>query len=431
MFWLLFISFAISNPLLGFEKEIGSCCASHGEIHQPPLESPQSLSQKGVDLACSYYLELAANPIGGKAHGFGNAGSLGFSMGLDLDRLARLHGFYFFTSVCFRSGVNLSARKIDNQFQVTQLYGGETIRLNELYLKETLAEGRFNLKAGRLNPGNDFLSSPFYCEYVNLAFCGNPIAMLFNTPFLEYPFATWGAYLGVKPHSDFLMKIAAYNGNLDTKENKYHGCNFTFESPQGVMWMSEWVYLLNQRSTSEGYRGNYKVGGYYISGDTALFKGGFASENFGGYFLCDQMLYRKYGPKTPQGLTYFGAFLFAPPNRNQFPFYLSSGLIYRGLIQARDDDYLSFGVAYGAYSKDLRFVQRQAQRTGIAGPYGSQPQNFETILELNYWYRLNSHLSITPDLQYVINPKGYGTEQNAFVVALQISLDLLGSPNQP
>jgi porin len=391
----------------------------------------EKLQEKGVNIAASYYIELAGNPIGGKNHGFAHAASVGWALGLDFDKLLNIHGLSFFSSALYRSGSNLSANKIDNQFPVTQLFGGGTIRLNEVYLKETLFDGNFHFKVGHLTGGNDFLSSPFYCEFISNALCGSPISVFFNAPFLAYPFSTWGAYLDFKPSKTVLLKFAVYNNNLGIKANKYHGCNFTFKSTDGAMWMNEWVYLLNQSPNDQGFKGNYKLGGYYQTGQKKLFNGGYQTGNYGLYALFDQMLYRKFGPGTSQGLTLFGSFLFAPPNRNMFPYFFDLALVYKGLFAGRNSDYLSFGMANGNYSSDLRAVQRRAKVSGIPSPLGDQPQFYETVFELNYWYRFNKYFALTPGIQYVINPKGYGTTSNAVILDMQISIDLLGLPTLP
>jgi porin len=418
----------------------GSATSSPPVLHPPSPIDPGALFdsdwhlkllEKGISTAASYYVEFVGNPVGGKEHGFGNAASLGVALGFDLDKLINAHGLSFFSSAIFRTGRNLSAQKIDNQFPVTQLYGGETVRLNELYFKETLFNGDMHIKAGRLTGGNDFLSSPFYCEFISNAICGNPISIFFNAPFLAYPFSTWGAYLDFKLYKNFLFKFAAFNDNLSIKENKYHGCNFTFKSTTGVLWMTEWLYLLNQLPTDTGNKGNYKIGGYYQSGKFNLFEGGHHKGNYGLYLLFDQMLYRKNGPGTTQGLTMFGSFLFAPPDRNMFPYFVDFGLIYKGIFTGRNKDYLSLGIANGNYSPDLRHEQKKSKRTGVASVFGDQPQSAETVIELNYWYRFNKWFAVTPGLQYVINPKGYGNIQNALVFETQISIDLIGLPMQP
>ncbi len=417
LFFLSLSSFCFSESSL-----ISSCCQTpNATAIEKSYDWYDNLKEKGVAMTASYYIEFAGNPVGGKARGVGNAGCFTFTLGLDLEKLLHVPGLRFFTSEAYRSGYNLTARKIDNQFEVTQLYGGETYRLVELYLQETLFDGRLRVKAGRLTEGNDFLQSPLYCKYLNLAFCGNPITILFNTPFFDFPFATWGGYLDFKPHESLLFKFAVYNNNIKIKENRYHGANFTFTSKQGIYYITEWVYLLNQGSKDTGQPGNYKIGAYYISGKTPKFEGGNQHGNTGFYILLDQLLYRaKEG--TTQGLTSYLSLLFAPSNRNEFPLFVNGGLIYKGVFSQRPQDYLTFGTAYGLYSSELRNSQRKASQS---------TQGFETILELSYWYQWNKRFSIAPDLQYVINPKGYGTIPNAFVIAVQLSLDLLGVPYQP
>lgn len=383
----------------------------------------QKWVDEGVLVSSSYYVEFAGNPVGGQARGVGNAATLAFSLALDFEKLANIPSFGFFTSSVYRSGYNLSARKINNQFPVTQLYGGETFRLNELYLRKGLLDDIVHIKAGRLTGGNDFLSSPFYCEFISNAICGNPISVFFNSPFLAFPFSTWGAYLDIVPIPELLFKFAVYNDNPSITKNKYHGCNFTFASTAGVLWITEWVY---RRTT--GYKGNYKLGGYYQTGKIHLFEGGHQTGNYGLYALFDQMVYKK---SDDERLTLFGSFLYAPPNRNEFPYFFDLALVWKGPFPSRIHDYLNLGVAYGSYSTDLRQAQRQAKGLGVNGPYGNKPQTAETILELNYWFRWNEWFAITPGMQYVINPKGYGTIPNAFVIETQLSIDLIGLPNQP
>ncbi|MGL4540685.1 MAG: carbohydrate porin [Candidatus Rhabdochlamydia sp.] len=376
------------------------------------------LKDRGVSIDISYVNDLLGNPIGGKRRGFANAGSLGIDLSVDFEKMACIQGLSLFTSFVYRSGNNLSSEYIDNQFPVAQVFGGETYRLNELYVQEAY-EDLFSLKAGRLCGGNDFLASPFYAKYVSNAFCGNPIGIFFNVPFTAYPNSTWGAYLSFKPHESFLIKGAIYNANSYISKNKYHGTNFTFHSTQGALLITEWAYLFNQLDC--GLPGNYKIGGYYTTGTSPKFIKDTQKGNYGYYFLFDQMLYQKEG--KDQGLTYFLALLFAPKDRNRFPFFFSTGLVYQGISENRPLDSISCGIAQGSYSSDLRSIQKKTY--SIEGSqFGNHPQTTETVLELNYWFQINKWLALTPDLQYIINPKGYGTIKNALVLGMQVSIEI-------
>jgi len=378
----------------------------------------QKLEERGVFLALTYFTDIQGNPVGGAHRGFAQAGSMGFQATIDLEKIAQIKGLQLFGSFVWREGTSLSAKKIDNQFPVAQLFGGQTYRLNELYLKEQLADGNVILKAGRLNAGNNFFQSPLYYYFVSNAFCGNPISIFFNSGFSAYPKATWGGYFDFLIRDQFKAQFGVYNVNPTIFKNKYHGCNFTFHSVGGILAIGQFSYLLNRAKTSRGLPGNYAVGYFYQTGEVQRFSGQEQKGNYCYYFLFDQMIYRK----GNLNVTPFAAIILAPTNRNLFPFFFDGGIIARGIIKNRADDTLVFGAAYGAYSSDLRQVQQNAMKGMILGPFGNRPQDFELVLELNYWYYVTPYWVITPDLQYIIHPKGHDSIQNALVLGTQIGI---------
>ncbi len=369
----------------------------------------ERLAGYGITTLSSFTTDMLGNPVGGKARGFAYAGSYGMSMNVNFDR-SGWEGLDLFASAVWRTGTNLSQRKIDNQFPVAQVFGSQTVKLNELYLIQTLLNGNFSLKGGRLDAGNDFFASVLYSRFVNNGFNGNPISIFFNVPFTAYPNSTWGAYLMFKPYKRLSAKFAVYNANSNIKKNKYHGLNFTFKSTNGVIWITEWCFLVNQELCDRGMPGNYKAGYFYLTGDEPKFKGGKQSGDPCYYLLFDQMIYRN---KT-KSLTSFTSLIFAPESCNMFPVFFNCGLVFKGPFAKRPDDALNFGYVYGKYSKDLASAQRHS---GVA------PQNFESILEINYWIQINPWFYIAPDMQYVIHPKGRKTP-NAYVIGAQIGISV-------
>ncbi|MCB1106803.1 MAG: carbohydrate porin [Chlamydiia bacterium] len=385
------------------------------------------LANDGVTIGTSYVSDILGNPIGGKARGFAFAGSFGLDINIDIGKHTALKGLYLYTSVVGRTGTNLSADKIGNQYPVAQVYGGQNVRLNELYLKQVLFNEWLLMKGGRLNAGNDFLQSELYYKFVNNGFDGNPISVFFNGPFTAYPNATWGFYLQFRPYKRILAKVAAYIAQDDVSENKYHGFNWSLNGSDGTQLITEWSYQVNQLKEDCGYPGNYRAGAfYYTESKGDKFLGGHYHGNWGYYFLIDQMIFRVGDPKLKRGLTPFVAVLFAPKDRNLLPFYISSGLVYKGLFPSRPNDYTNLGFIYGKYSTDMKKAQEIARRTHLmpVPTFGNQPQNFESVVELNHWFQINPWLIIVPDIQYVINPRGLGTIKDALVVGAQISITL-------
>lgn len=364
----------------------------------------------GVDFFLKYGNDIAVNPSGGYSQGWAQASSFDGGIRIDGKKTANIPGLSLYTSFSWPSGTSLTNRYIHNQFSVQQLYGGETLRLAELYIQESLFNEKFHLKCGRLCAGNDFLISPLFLFYVTSAINGIPIAIEYNIFFSGYPYTSWGAYLDFQI-SSLLFKFGVYDNNVKTWLNKYHGINFTFQSRQGVTFITEWAYLL-----SRTLPGNYKIGAYYVTEEHKHTEIGPLPSNYGFYFLFDQMFKRWNKSSTiTQGLTAWGTFLYAPSDRNSFPFFFSSGLIAQGPLDSRPDDALCFGISYGHYSSNIKHP--------MIIPV-NRSRRAETQLELNYNIQAANWLILTPVMQYVICPQGLSSIPNAYVLGIQIEIDI-------
>ena len=373
------------------------------------------IANKGVNFISSYFTDMIGNPVGGAAQGFAYCGSLGLAMDVDFERAADIPGFEFFVSAVWRTGTNLSRTKIKNQFPVQQLFGSETVKLNELYLRESLFDGRWVLKAGRLDAGNDFLQSNLYYQFVSNAFDGNPVAIFFNIPtFSAYPNATWGAYTSFIPYERVLAKAAIYNANSKISRNSYHGLNFTFESTNGAVLVSELSYLVNQEEDDEGMAGTYKVGYVYLTGATQTFSNRTVDGDWSAYAQLEQVIYRPDGGETNRALSPFLALLFSPKEKNLFPFYTIAGLVYQGLFQTGLMTRSISAWRMENIAPDLANTESQS---------GKPKQNYEAVVELNYWFQVNQWCVFTPDFQFIIHPQGLEIP-NAFCIGAQIGFVL-------
>ena len=360
----------------------------------------KKLADRGITFASSYVVDTLGNPVGGKAHGLAYAGSLGADVNLNFEKLCGVKGFDFYLGVVFRTGTSLSGKKIDNQFPVQQNYGGQNFRFDQIFFRKKWLDGKIVGEIGRLNAGDNFLQSPLYYKYVSNAFDGNPIGVFFNNAFTAYPNATWGALL-LFNYPNFEAKIGVYNGNKEVSQNRWHGLNFQFKSTDGAQLTGEVGYV-----KTGDYPGHYRIGGMYFTKDKAHFVGnGRGPGNYTLYLLIDQVI--------AKGVTPFAALLFSPKDRNKFPFFISSGITFDGIIPSRKDDFLALGVAYGRYSRKLNVSQALQ---------GEIEQNFETVIELNYKIQVTRWFEFQPDLQYIINPKGLGLYPNALAVGFQSKL---------
>lgn len=379
----------------------------------------KEMAEKGITVTSSYTANPLANVSGGERQGFAYTGSYGIDAKCDLEKIFGCRDWEFYVAFGWRAGSNL-ARKIGNQFPPAQVYGNQTWWLNQFYFRKTFCQEKGELKFGRIEGGDNFLQNPLYYHYVSNAFDGNPIGIFFNANFSAYPNSQWGAYLRYDFLKVFRAKFAIYSTNPRT--NYDNGFNWRFRGDDGTLYITEWSYRPNQEPCSQGLPGNYKVAYYHYSGKFDRFRGGTARGNYGGYLLVDQMIYRRGGPGSDCGLTPWVAFLFAPKDRNTFPFFFDGGVVYKGWMRCRPHDVSAFGLAYGSYSETLRDVQQIAKMLNIPGVYGDRPQNFEMVIELNHLFQINKYSYVQPCLQYIIDPKGYGDIPNALVLGGQFGI---------
>ncbi len=364
------------------------------------------LAEHGITFTSSYVIDIAANPSGGKRQGITQASSWGADLWIDLGKRTSLKGWHIYSSAVWRFGQNLSSRKIENQFGVQQVFGGENVRLVNLYIKKDLIEDKLWVKAGRVDPGNNFLQSDLYYSFVNNAFDGNPVAVFFNTPFEAFPNGTWGAYLQTNPQENLEYKVAVYNTNNRVNRNRTHGLDFSFRNDEGALLITELSFL--KSPNRKNFPGHYRLGYLTFTKEKEKILGG-KERNYTAYFMVDQTIYRREENPTST-LTPFAAFLWAPSEIGIMPFFFITGVVCEGMIPLREKDTTSFGVAYGSFSSELRKQQRSLN---------IEEQKQEVVYELNHRFQINPWFYMQPTIQYVVDPKGLYSTPNAWVVGLQ------------
>ncbi len=92
---------------------------------------------------------------------------------------------------------------------------------------------------------------------------------------------------------------------------------------------------------------------------------------------------------------------------------MNGGLVYKGLIPYRDQDYTTFGVIYGKFSTNWGDVT-EANGQGRA--------DYELVFEWGYKIQITKFAFIQPDIQYVINPGGTNSIPNALVLGAQMGV---------
>ena len=392
------------------------------------------LADQGVVPTLTWVSDMVGNPIGGLRQGFTESENLGLNIAVDLDKFAGWKGATFTVSLSQRSGSSLTKNYIGNQFNVQQVFGGETFRLVNLNVRQELLDGNLVVQLGRMPAGDNFLTSPYYWVFVQNGIDGNPVGIFLNAPGMTaYPTATWGARVLVRPTERTYLNFGFFNGDPTLGLNENHGADFSFRGP--LFFVAEAVWQRNMIQGDAGLPGNYKLGVYYNDGpfqDLASKVLGPAAPAFnvtanprngnaGVYALVDQGVLRFGEEGSRRGLGLFGAFLFAPDEEyNTMPFFMNGGMAFRGPFAARPTDFGGIAVIYGRYSGDQRAAQRQLQTVNPSVGV----QTHEVALEANYAFRIrDGRVIFQPDVQYIIRPSGTGLIPNALVLGFQLALN--------
>ncbi len=400
-----------------------------------------ALYKEGVDFSLTYTNNIAGNPAGGLDQGFTYTDNTLIGAAFDMEKLVGWNGATFTVSGLNRAGSSLSQDYIGNQFTVQQVYGGQTAMFYALILEQKLLDDRLALKAGRFAAGDDFASSPIYWLYMNNGIDGNPQAVPVNAQFSAYPWAVWAARLKAKVTSEIDVMVGAYQVSNRVFNPAYHGLDWSIRPDDGILLVSQigWSPEFFKQSVpapsekhsdqdgkslagksmlpmteQKGLPGHYWFGAYYSPWQYPQFgTTQTAGNGYGFYWNADQMVYQE-SPGSDQGLTLWSAFVLSPQeNISKVPFQANGGVVYKGLIPARDQDYSVFGVAYGQFSRDYAATQ-SAINQGNPG--------YELVLEWGYRLQVNQFLYVQPDIQWVINPGGRSEIPNALVLGAQMGV---------
>lgn len=399
------------------------------------------LDDEGVEIVANYTNNIAGNPVGGKSAGFTYTDNTYFGLQLDFEKIIGWRGLSFVVSGLNRAGTSLSEYNIGNQFTVQQLFGGQTAMFYALVLEQKLLDDKISIKFGRFATGDDFASSPIYWLYMNNGIDGNPQALPVNTQFSAYPWAVWAARLRVDPTPECYGMFGIYQVSNRVFNRSYQGLDWSIRPNDGVLligqigWTPEFFKrpvetssLVDRKMPSggkafkpvspatemKGLPGHYWFGAYYSPWEFAQFgTTETATDSYGFYWHADQMIWQE-APGSDQGLTLWSAFVLSPQqNIAKLPFEANAGIVYKGLIPTRDDDYTVFGFIYGKFSKNYA---RTVQATGAGYP------QYEIVLEWGYRINFTKFAYVQPDLQWVINPGGTGKIPNALVLGAQMGV---------
>jgi porin len=197
--------------------------------------------------------------------------------------------------------------------------------------------------------------------------------------------------------------VALFDGAPTDFSDNPHNLKWQFSRDDGILFFTE----LHRETRLKGNPGKIK-GGIYLHqhlfpppGNEFGDRDSLDRNNNGLYAIMDQEIWRR--PSGKRALAFFLQFGISPRSHNLNQYYIGSGLNLSGVAGRGGNDNLGIAVAHDG----LRTV------TGK-----------ETAIEITYSFPLFNYFMLQPDIQYIINPAGTGSElDNCIVASLRFNLN--------
>lgn len=385
-------------------------------------------AERGFDLNASYVSEDLYNLSGGTRETFVHAGQIALNANLDLEKLWGWKGAKFVGTVTLRDGENINNEAgVSALFGPQEIYGrGHVVRLTQFWLDQDLAGGKVQLRLGRLNPGADFQDG--HCNNLNLSFCANQAGNFVADYWYNWPISNWGAVATVHLNSEIYVKAGAYQINPNALR---FGLGSTLKIDGGVGTLLP--FELGWTPQLGGLAGTYKIGGWYSTADRAdVYRDidgapaaatGLAflqRDSASGLFLsASQQLTSGDGARPESGLKGFFRVSIADKATSPVDRTIAMGLAYQSPFASRPDDEVSLSLAFNHLNDRLADYRAERIALGATGPL---PGDNETTVEAYYTFRVNQALMIRPDIQWIHNPGGVSSAEDAVIVGARTVL---------
>ncbi len=404
------------------------------------------LESHGLEVDLDYLTENTGNITGGRSRGFAYSGQLGLEIDADLDKLFGWQGAAFHSITVNRQGTNGSVGTIGDDLATTQeIYGGGgnvVAHLVYAYIEQSLMHDRLDLAGGWLPVGTYFASSPLYCDFINVLFCGNPHPLPNYPTEDDWPQATLGGqarYL-ITPQVYLMAGVFTVDPDFGTGGGGISGFAWADSKKSGVSIPVElgWVPHFGPNRLIGHYKVGYARDTHRYAdvlentrGVPTLIGGGTAAstDRDDYYVLVDQMLLRQ-GKGDTDGVVVFGGWVHATESISPLTQHAFAAVTTTGSPWSRPADTLGLSFNWiemsGQFTRAEEIALEQGQTLplntdGFGTAYG--PQNTEQVVELDYSIAVHRGVTLIPDFQYIIRPGATTNTQDAAVLGFRTNIN--------
>lgn len=358
------------------------------------------LDDKGISLNGGFYGDLFKNLRGGL-----NTEDLDFmhlssiNLTVDTERLFGHKGGTFFIDLQHIGGDNPSDNVGDWQW-VSSLASDRRDQIAELWYEQKLMDDALRIKLGKIDAGSEFDVSDVGGEFLNASGGMSPTL----PGFVTYPDPAFGVVVEYLPCEHGYIRAGLFDGNgQEGKSLGDDGARTLFTGPGDLLLIGE----IGTDWTLGHLPGRAALGMTYHTGTFDRFEGGTDSGIPGVYLVVEHML-AKEAPDNDEDLQGTSLYLRAGAtdgDTQEVCYHVGCGVVSTGLVTGRDDDSIGLAMNYINFSDEASFT--------------SDELNFELFYKL----QVTHYLSLKPDVQYIVNPNGDESLDDALAIGMRFSLE--------
>ncbi|NYS31004.1 carbohydrate porin [Pantoea sp. WMus005] len=308
-------------------------------------------------------------------------------------------------------------------------WGGQSItRLGWLTFARSFDDRRLTWRIGMMNKVQTF-DQIIPCDFQMLSQCGGKSAN--SLTWNNWNVHTWGTTLEYNVTPVVTLKGGVMEQNPDAS-SRHHAWSSSTRGSKGVLLPVE----IEARPIFNGLPGAYNLGVVFTNApQTDLYRGrsgGAGADDPSGYdkhnrtwFLyagLNQQLTR-HQDDVNRGLSTSVSMSLADQRTNYMHSVYAASLRYRGLFDARPEDWIGVGLTWTEMSNQYARNQRFMNTMGAFSDYNDSAYHPVPGHSLNgeFYYRFRpfSWLELQPGIQYWHHPAGISRTQDAWVTELK------------
>ncbi len=345
--------------------------------------------RSAIESGASYTGDVVNNLRGGIKTGSAYLGMATINLGIDTEKAGLWKGGNFYVMGANTHGDTPSANLIGDMQVVSNIEAGNHTYIQELWFKQRAGSLEFTL--GLQDLAVEFGGVEYGGLYLNSSF-GVKSSISHNIPVPIFPLTNLGFTAKWDVSDRFVWLGAIFDGQPEDFDTNPYNIKWKMGRGDGFLAATEFQASFD----SETGPAVYKAGAIWHR----MKQDGTYADIASVYANANRQLWSA-GEKA------FGLFAqlgYSPSKGSTCEYYVGLGMNYSGLLSRKGRDEAGLAVAHESF------------RSGLKA---------ETAIEMTYKYRVWSNFYLQPDVQYIINPAGTGTNlADSFCVGLRFGLSL-------